>query len=291
MPVWAKPGSSSAIKASPEYQRPGCGDAGRGKSRPARGFRHRPPHQPRPRAARSWRSTIPSRKSAATRRPDVPDRNLPQRHPARKSLRRRDRRAPERSPHGRTAGRAASGQWISTRISDRLQGLEERKGAPAGAARGADAAGPPACAPRAISIWPTASRMPASTTDRLRRSARSTGSTSASARSTSKDIDLVDRCESCHLGTREPVTLTRRGHGRRSGFRQPSQPGTAEDPRSREVRLHALPRRQWRGVDQRGEGARLQRTLAVAAAPPRKISRPAASNATRRKSSPKWPPR
>ena len=23
-----------------------------------------------------------------------------------------------------------------------------------------------------------------------------------------KDVDLVDRCESCHLGTREPVTLT-----------------------------------------------------------------------------------
>ncbi len=28
-----------------------------------------------------------------------------------------------------------------------------------------------------------------------------------------KDVDLVDRCESCHLGTREPVTLTKAAMG------------------------------------------------------------------------------
>src|SRR5207247_1739858 len=28
-----------------------------------------------------------------------------------------------------------------------------------------------------------------------------------------KDVDLVDRCESCHLGTREPVTLTKASMG------------------------------------------------------------------------------
>ena len=34
-----------------------------------------------------------------------------------------------------------------------------------------------------------------------------------------KDVDLVDRCESCHLGTREPVTLTAKAAmGRRGGF-------------------------------------------------------------------------
>ena len=29
-----------------------------------------------------------------------------------------------------------------------------------------------------------------------------------------KDVDLVDRCESCHMGTREPVTLTAAAHPR-----------------------------------------------------------------------------
>ncbi|HWC00855.1 MAG TPA: c-type cytochrome, partial [Bryobacteraceae bacterium] len=33
-----------------------------------------------------------------------------------------------------------------------------------------------------------------------------------------KDVDLVDRCESCHLGTREPVTLTRASMGGREVF-------------------------------------------------------------------------
>src|ERR1019366_8959674 len=28
-----------------------------------------------------------------------------------------------------------------------------------------------------------------------------------------KDVDLVDRCESCHLGTREPVTITKASMG------------------------------------------------------------------------------
>jgi cytochrome c2 len=33
-----------------------------------------------------------------------------------------------------------------------------------------------------------------------------------------KDVDLVDRCESCHLGTREPVTLTKADMGGREVF-------------------------------------------------------------------------
>ena len=33
-----------------------------------------------------------------------------------------------------------------------------------------------------------------------------------------KDVDLVDRCESCHLGTREPVTLTKAAMGGESVF-------------------------------------------------------------------------
>ena len=33
-----------------------------------------------------------------------------------------------------------------------------------------------------------------------------------------KDIDLVDRCESCHLGTREPVTLTKAAMGGQEVF-------------------------------------------------------------------------
>ena len=38
-----------------------------------------------------------------------------------------------------------------------------------------------------------------------------------------KDVDLVDRCESCHLGTREPVTSDHGRHGRRGGVHQPSR--------------------------------------------------------------------
>src|SRR5579885_1301109 len=33
-----------------------------------------------------------------------------------------------------------------------------------------------------------------------------------------KDVDLVDRCESCHLGTREPVTITKAAMGGREVF-------------------------------------------------------------------------
>ena len=38
-----------------------------------------------------------------------------------------------------------------------------------------------------------------------------------------KDVDLVDRCESCHLGTREPLTLTKAEHGRKGSLHQPSR--------------------------------------------------------------------
>ena len=39
-----------------------------------------------------------------------------------------------------------------------------------------------------------------------------------------KDVDLVDRCESCHLGTREPVTLTQAAPwAAKRGLHQPSR--------------------------------------------------------------------
>src|SRR5215469_11971158 len=41
-----------------------------------------------------------------------------------------------------------------------------------------------------------------------------------------KDVDLVDRCESCHLGTREPVTLTAAAMGGQAVFA--SHPGDKE---------------------------------------------------------------
>ena len=41
-----------------------------------------------------------------------------------------------------------------------------------------------------------------------------------------KDVDLVDRCESCHLGTREPVTLTAASMGGEKVFA--SHPGDKE---------------------------------------------------------------
>ena len=81
-----------------------------------------------------------------------------------------------------------------------------------------------------------------------------------------KDVDLVDRCESCHLGTREPVTITGAAMGGDQVFASHPEQGTAENPRSGKVRLHALPRRQWRGAFERGEGARVQQVLVVAAA-------------------------
>ena len=103
-----------------------------------------------------------------------------------------------------------------------------------------------------------------------------------------KDVDLVDRCESCHLGTREPVALTAAAMGGEEVFASHPEQGTAEDPRSRAVRLHALPRRQRRGAFQRGEGARLQQVLAVAAASQGEHRGRLPAVPRRRRSSPRW---
>ena len=82
-----------------------------------------------------------------------------------------------------------------------------------------------------------------------------------------KDIDLVDRCESCHLGTREPVTLTAAAMGGDEVFASHPNKELLKIHDPEKFRLHALPRRQRRGALQRGEGARLQQILALAAAP------------------------
>ena len=106
-----------------------------------------------------------------------------------------------------------------------------------------------------------------------------------------KDVDLVDRCESCHLGTREPVSITKASMGGEAGLQQPSEQGTAEDPRSGKVRLHAVPRRQRGGAGERGEGARVQQILVVAAAPQREYRCGLPAVPLPRKSSRRWPTR
>ena len=96
-----------------------------------------------------------------------------------------------------------------------------------------------------------------------------------------KDVDLVDRCESCHLGHARAGHADEGCDGRRGGIHQPSEQGTAEDPRSR--RSSAARRataatarrcRAWRrrtGTTNSGCGR----------CTTRKTSRPDASSATR----------
>ncbi len=95
------------------------------------------------------------------------------------------------------------------------------------------------------------------------------------------DANIVDRCESCHMNTREPLKITaaamtakgREEAGRiRQRVRQPSRAGVAVDSRSREVWLLALPPGQRPRHHQRREGARKLRALAVAALSQRKFA-------------------
>ena len=81
-----------------------------------------------------------------------------------------------------------------------------------------------------------------------------------------KDVDLVDRCESCHLGTREPVVLTAAEMGGNSVF--------TSHPDKELLKIHdpekfgCTPCHGGNGVavSSVDQGARLQRALAVAAA-------------------------
>ena len=81
------------------------------------------------------------------------------------------------------------------------------------------------------------------------------------------------------------------GDGRRGGLHQPSEQGTAEDPRSGEVRLHALPRRQRRGARRAWRRRTGTTNSGCGRCTTKRISKPAASSATSRKSSPRWPTR
>ena len=223
------------------------------------------------------------------RRADLSDRNLQQREQQGLAAE-GDRGAEEGSPQRRAAGRIGKAVDELRRDGPAAAGVEGREGRAAAEARRHAEARPPSCARSATSICPTASP----TSAPIRSPACRTSWTNFDIRIRQihvKDVDLVDRCESCHLGTREPVDADEGGHGRRSGLHQPSRQGAAEDPRSREVRLHALPRRQRRGRVERREGARLQQVLAVADASQGEYRSRLPAVPRRRRSSPRWPTR
>ena len=93
------------------------------------------------------------------------------------------------------------------------------------------------------------------------------------------EANIVDRCESCHMGAREPLKITaaamtakRREKAGRicARFRQPSRTRVAADSRSRQVRMLPMPSGQWPRHHQRRESAWQLRALAVAAVSERK---------------------
>ena len=105
------------------------------------------------------------------------------------------------------------------------------------------------------------------------------------------EANIVDRCESCHMGTREPLkitaaSMTAKGEKKpdeyANGVRQPSRAGVAADSRSGQVRLLALPPGQRPRHHQRRKSARQLRALAVAAVSQRKMRKPAARLPRRR---------
>ena len=189
----------------------------------------------------------------------------------------------------RPTGPPRNCRWTSTTWIRPCRNGRRKSGA-AAEARGSYEARPPNCEPSATSILPIAS--PTSAPIRW-----------PACRTRWQTFDIAhppDPCQGCRPGGPLRILppgharaghLDQSGHGRRRGLHQPSGPRAAEGSRPREVRLHALPRRQWRGLHQRRKGARLQRTLALAAARARRTSKPAASSATPRKSSPRWPTR
>ena len=104
-----------------------------------------------------------------------------------------------------------------------------------------------------------------------------------------KDVDLVDRCESCHLGTREPVTLTAASMGGEAVFA--SHPGDKEL-----LKIHD-PERFGCTPCHGGNGAAVSSVEKAHGYNEHwlwplhhrgKRRRPAASSATPRRSSPKW---
>ncbi len=93
------------------------------------------------------------------------------------------------------------------------------------------------------------------------------------------EANIVDRCESCHMGAREPLkitaaAMTAKGEKKPDEYarrlRQPSRARVAEDSRSRQVRMLPLPSGQWPRHHQRRESARQLRALALAAVSQRK---------------------
>ena len=88
------------------------------------------------------------------------------------------------------------------------------------------------------------------------------------------EANIVDRCESCHMNAREPIRVTSavmmlKGEKRPDEYaqrlHQPSRTGIAEDARSRQVRLLALPSGQRPGDHQRRKSPWQLRALVVAA--------------------------
>ena len=73
------------------------------------------------------------------------------------------------------------------------------------------------------------------------------------------EANIVDRCESCHMGIREPVKLTAASMTPKGqpideysrAFTSHPDPRVAEDPRSGQVRLFSLSPGQWTGHHQR----------------------------------------
>ena len=90
------------------------------------------------------------------------------------------------------------------------------------------------------------------------------------------DANIVDRCESCHMGIREPIritpaVMTPKGEKTPDEYAQAfvshPRPGLVEDSRSRQVRLLSLSSGQRPRHHQRGESAWQLRALALAAVP------------------------
>ena len=70
------------------------------------------------------------------------------------------------------------------------------------------------------------------------------------------DAGIVDRCESCHTGIREPVVITAKDMGGKAVFVSHPEPELLQLARSGEVRLFTLSRRQRHAGGERRDGAR-----------------------------------
>ncbi len=98
-----------------------------------------------------------------------------------------------------------------------------------------------------------------------------------------KDVDLVDRCESCHLGTREPVMLTKASMGGEGVF--------TSHPSKELLKVHDPEK--FGCTPCHGGNTVLSRRMGGTPSGSgrctiRRTCKPAASNAITRKSSPRW---